>query len=135
MVSRGGCQGVREGVGVSLKVNSESGFIELKISSALHGERLWRRIATRGHVTRKKSATRLAIWRSACVVCGGPFEIATRFRASSVNDDVGFRLTTCPAHRMASSERMQMYRAKKTDRRAVFEDIRRRKLASSELNP
>jgi hypothetical protein len=115
---------------VSLKVNSESGFIELKISSALHGERLWRRIATRGHVTRKKSATRLAIWRSACVVCGGPFEIATRFRASSVNDE-----TTCPAHRMASSERMQMYRAKKTDRRAVFEDIRRRKLASSELNP
>ena len=107
---------------------SESGFIELKVPSDVHGERLWRRIATRGHVTQKGRATRLAIWQSACAVCGGPFEIATRFRASSVEDDSNFRKMTCPAHRMTSRETQKLRFAKAATRRAVFEDIRQEKL-------
>jgi hypothetical protein len=111
---------------------AQSGFIELRISSNLHGERLWRRIATRGHVTRRGRATRLAIWQTACVICDGPFEIATRFRASSIDDDPGFRLTTCLEHRMSRPETQKLRFAKATTRHTVFENIQQQKLASRE---
>jgi hypothetical protein len=133
-----GCEGLREGARVSgslSKLIAKSGFIELKISSDLHGERLWRRIATRCHMTPKGRVTRLAIWQSACVICGGPFEIATRFRASSIDDDQSFRLTTCLEHRMSRSETQKLQFAKATTRRAVFENIQKQKLAFGELKP
>jgi hypothetical protein len=107
----------------------ENGFMVLKVPSDLHGVRVWRRIATRGHVTQGGQATRLAIWQSTCVVCGGPFEIATRFRASSVDDSEWFRVTTCPAHRMTRSETQKLRFAKAATRRAVFENIQQQKLA------
>ena len=48
--------------------------ITVKIPSAIHGERIWRRVGTRDHVTRDAGRTVvLAVWQSCCVVCGGPF--------------------------------------------------------------
>ena len=105
-------KGVREGVRVPFKVNVTTGFIELEVPSDLHGVRVWRRISTRGHVTRKGRATRLAIWQSTCAVCGDLFEIDTRFRASSVDADSNFRKVTCLKHRMTSPETQKLRFAK-----------------------
>ena len=95
--------------------------LTLKVSSALHGERLWRRVGTRDHTTRDGRSVVLALWQSTCVVCGNPFEVTMRSSISSVEGSNSFEVTTCPAHRMTPSEVSKLRFAKAADRRALFE--------------
>ena len=99
------------------------------MSAAIHGERLWRRVGARDHLTRDGRSVVLAIWRSMCVICGDPFEVTTPSSISSVEGSGSFLVTTCPAHRMTPSEVSKLRFAKAADRPAVFEAMRRRKLA------
>jgi hypothetical protein len=59
------------------------------------GERKWRFVGERDHVTYDGRGVTLKVWRGACVKCGQPYEVATaggpRSRA--------FTVVTCPAHR------------------------------------
>ena len=102
----------------------------LKVSSALHGERLWRRVGTRGYANRDERSVALALWQSTFVICGGPFEVALPSSISSVEGSNSFLTTTCPAHRMTLSEVGKLRFAKKADRPALFEAMRQRKLAA-----
>jgi hypothetical protein len=98
----------------------------LKVSSALHGERIWRRIGTRDHVTRDGRTVLLSVWQSSC---GDPFEVTT---PSSVEQSNSFLQTTCPAHRMTPSEAGRLRFAKKGQ---APEGIRTRKLARGQNEP
>jgi len=77
----------------------------LTIASTLHGERLWRRVGERDHVTRDGRNIVLAVWQSTCVVCGEAFEVATPASIKTVEQGRrSFETTTCPAHRLTPSE-------------------------------
>ena len=92
----------------------------LKASSALHGERLWRRVGTRDHVTRDGRSVVLAVWQSTCVICGDPFEVATPSSVSSVEGSKSFLVTTCPTHRMTPVEVSKLLFAKAADRPGIM---------------
>ena len=97
----------------------------VSLSSALHGERIWRRVATRDHVARDGRHITLAIWQTACVICGNPFQISAPLSGRSN----ALEVVTCPAHRMTPSEAGKLRFAKALARPAVFEAIKRAKLA------
>jgi hypothetical protein len=48
---------------------------ELTFQSVLYGERKWRRVGERDHVTRDGRQVVIAVWESVCVVCHQPFRI------------------------------------------------------------
>jgi hypothetical protein len=107
----------------------------LKMSSAIHGERLWRRVGTRDHVTRDERPIALALWQSTCVICGGPFEVTLPSSIASIEGSNSFLMTTCLAHRMRPSEISKLRSARKGDRRLLFEALRQRKLAAAPAGP
>ena len=57
---------------------------QLTIQSALHGERIWRRVGERDHTTRDGRPTVLALWELACVICGQGFEVTTAANVAAV---------------------------------------------------
>ena len=100
----------------------------LTISSALHGERTWRRVGIRDYLTSDVRQVGLAVWESECAVCGARFQIAAPMGAASIEQSASFGLTTCPAHRMTPSEAGRLSVANLDDRRWAFECIKRQKL-------
>ena len=101
----------------------------LTVSSFLHGERLWRHVGKREHSTRDGRTVSIAVWRSACVICGGPFEVATPIGVKAVGQSRSFETTTCSEHRLSPSEAARLRFAKREKRRALFEAMRRQKLS------
>ena len=49
----------------------------LTISSVLHGDRFWRRVGKRPHVTRDGRLVVIATWELTCVICGAAFQVTT----------------------------------------------------------
>jgi hypothetical protein len=64
---------------------ASAGAPTLRISSVLHGERIWRRVGVRDHVTVDVRQIVLATWESACVVCGAPFRVEAPIDCSTKN--------------------------------------------------
>jgi hypothetical protein len=107
---------------------------EIKVVSAIHGERVWRRIGVRAHITRDGREMVLAVWETPCVICGEPFEILSTMKVTSAAEGHNFqKLVTCPAHRMTMSESTAL-RFAGDYRRVVFEAIRRKKLNRSQTS-
>jgi hypothetical protein len=104
--------------------------LTLTISSALHGERIWRRVGERPYTTRDGRPILLAVWETLCTVCGAPFEITTTTRVRSAEQTKRFQATTCPAHRMTHSEIMKLMSRRPAIRRNAFETIKAAKLAT-----
>jgi hypothetical protein len=100
----------------------------LTLTSFLHGERQWLRIGEREHTRRDGRPTVLAVWRSKCVICDEAFEVATPRGVKAVEQSKRFEMTTCCAHRMTPSETAKLRFAKRDQRRAVFEALKRHKL-------
>jgi hypothetical protein len=103
----------------------------LTVQSAIHGERIWQHVGQRDHVTHDGRAMVLAVWETHCVVCGAPFQAATPGKVTAREQSSTFNCTTCPRHRMTPTEISRLRRAKATDRRAIFEEIRKAKLATT----
>lgn len=98
----------------------------LTISSAFHGERLWRCAGERDHTTRDGRQIVLTLRETPCVICGAPFQVPTPMGVRSAEQSSSFLTTTCPAHRMTPAESARIARA--NDRRAVFGFIKQNKL-------
>jgi hypothetical protein len=90
----------------------------------LHGERVWRRVGVREHVTQDGRQTELVFWECGCVVCGAPFE--TRAYPGEPSDSKPFRKTTCRLHHLTEGERKLLNAAK--DKWRAFESIKRERL-------
>jgi hypothetical protein len=97
--------------------------------SRLHGDRIWRHVGERDHVTRDGRQIVWAVWRSQCVVCGSPFDVSAPKRADALEKCKSFETVTCTAHRMTASEAGKIRFATPATRRAVFETIKAAKLA------
>jgi hypothetical protein len=72
---------------------------ELTIRSAVHGDRVWRRIGERDYTCRDGREIVLAVWETRCVVCNAPFQIKLSIGTKRSH---AFETTTCPAHRMSA---------------------------------
>jgi hypothetical protein len=107
----------------------------LTVQSAIHGERIWRRVGDRDHETRDGRAMVLAVWETPCVVCGGVFQIATLPHYVSAEHSKILGSTTCPDHRMTQSEISRLRYAKATARHSIFDEIRKAKLATHSPEP
>jgi hypothetical protein len=108
-----------------------SAALEIKVRSPLHGDRIWRCIGERGHVTCDGREMVLAVWQTPCVICGEPFEILST-RVTRADQGHFKKLVTCPRHRMTLSESTALRFARgDKSRRLVFEMIRRDKLSRS----
>jgi hypothetical protein len=92
------------------------------------GGRKWRRVGEREHITRDGGRV-VAVWESPCIICGEPFTVTTSPSVASIDQSPAFSLTTCREHRLWPYESMKIWLAKPEDRRAVFEQIRAKKLA------
>ncbi len=99
----------------------------LTISSTIHGDRVWRRVGERPHVTRDGRHIVLATWETPCVICGKPFQISLPTGVRSIRQSKGFEAVTCPDHRMTTSEAARLRHRGK----AALTAIKRRKLAAS----
>src|ERR1700730_1690444 len=89
------------------------------------GPRTWRRVGFKDHVTRDGRQMKLAIWESACTICGASFHVGTLETVFSSQGSRSFSKATCPAHRLTPSEVSKIRFAKKDNRLAVFETIKR----------
>jgi hypothetical protein len=108
--------------------------LEISVSSPLHGERLWRRIAVKPYVNRAGKNVGLAEWQSNCVVCGKTFAVYTPGHCTSGEQSKSFETTTCPEHRMTPSEVSRLRFAKADDRCNVFASIKAQKLSTTQTN-
>ena len=99
--------------------------------STIHGERIWRRVGERDHVTRDGRAIALAVWETPCVICGEPFQITIPMKCTTSEQSKSFEKTTCPEHLMTPYESGRLGAAKADKRRALFEVIKRDKLIAS----
>jgi hypothetical protein len=97
------------------------------ISSNLHGDRVWRRIGRRPHVTRDGRRVVLVTWASTCTICGATFTVETRRRAESGRDPA-FAAVTCPRHRLTPAERGCLFAGDDNRRRRAFAAIKKEKL-------
>jgi hypothetical protein len=100
---------------------------QLTILSGYHGERLWTRVCDRKHVRPGRKPVRLAVWQADCAVCGAPYEVATRRHPTS--SEPRFSVMTCRLHRLTPKERGRLAAGDDDRRRAVFDEIKRAKLA------
>jgi hypothetical protein len=67
----------------------------------------------------------VAYWRSACVICGGPYEVFTFLDPAAIlNYPKPFDVVTCPAHRMTASEWGKLSGTKRVNRHQAFEQIK-----------
>lgn len=65
------------------------------VSSRKYGPRVFTRVGIGPSFTRRDGIVAYAdAWRSACVVCGGPFDIVSAVRSGGQ-----FEIVTCPTHR------------------------------------
>jgi hypothetical protein len=108
-------------------VTSPAAPVVVTVSSALHGDRLWRRVGDAGRPAGPRS-WQLVEWSTACVVCGQPFSIKARSTATPTTSN-SFTVTTCRTHRMSRQDIARLRRAGARKRAAVFSEIRARKLA------
>jgi hypothetical protein len=92
------------------------------------GGRRWRRVGEREHMTRDGGRV-VAVWESPCLICGEPFTITTSPGITSVEQSNSFSVMTCREHRLWPMESQKIWLAKPEDRREVFEEIKRKKLA------
>jgi hypothetical protein len=110
---------------------TEIAELTITIPSILQGERIWRRVGERDHVTRDGRAMVLAVWETPCAVCREPFQIATPPHYISAEHSKVFEAATCPRHRMTPTEMNKLRRVTGEDRRSLFEEIRKAKLADA----
>jgi hypothetical protein len=99
---------------------------------AWHGVREWRLVG--GHSVKvwgKAGYHRLRVWESDCQICGEPFIITVPRWVTRVDQHNDFHISTCPEHRMTPREVSLIRYARKDERAAVFEEIKRAKLANS----
>jgi len=113
-------------VTVSAKPNAGCIGDTTTLSSALHGERLWRRVADRDYVTRDGRQTVLAVWETGCMICGTSFRVAT----PKIGRSKSLEVVTRERHRMTPAETGKLRFAKAGARRGIFEAIKREKLAA-----
>jgi hypothetical protein len=92
------------------------------------GGRKWRRVGEREHMTRDGGRV-VAVWESACLICNEPFTVTTSPSVASIDQSPAFSVMTCREHRLWPYESQKIWLAKPEDRRAVFEEIKRKKLA------
>ncbi len=102
----------------------------ITIPSILQGERIWRRVGARNHVTRDGRPVVLAVWETPCAICREPFQIATLPQYVSAKQSKVFEAATCPRHRMTPTEMNRLRRVRGDDRRSLFEEIQKAKLAN-----
>lgn len=101
----------------------------ITISSPVHGERVFERVGSKPYTRKDGTEITLAVWRGTCMVCGGPFELATPEGATS--KETRFGVVACPQHRLTPSD-VASLRASKADKRlAKFEAIKAAKLGAN----
>jgi hypothetical protein len=69
----------------------------ITVTSPKHGRRVFLLARLQPYRRRDGTETTLKVWQGRCVVCGGPFEVATP--SQNVTWSNSFLLTTCQVHR------------------------------------
>jgi hypothetical protein len=110
-------------------MENEIAELTITIPSILQGDHIWRRVGERDHVTPDGRAMVLAVWETPCAVCREPFQIVTLPHYVTAKHSKVFEVATCPSHRMRPTEMNKLRRVTGEDRRALFEEIRKAKLA------
>jgi hypothetical protein len=80
---------------------------EVTVQSVIYGERKWRRVGERDHVTRGGRHVVLAVGESSCGICGQPLRIEPYDGGVSQESDC-FLMMTCREHRLSPYESMKV---------------------------
>jgi hypothetical protein len=101
----------------------------ITINSALHGDRIFRRIEIVPFRRKNGTNMSLAVWQGTCVMCGAPFEIKTPGSVERPGQSSAFLATNCSTHKLTSAEVTRLRCSKAADRPDIFAAIKAQKLA------
>ena len=96
-----------------------------------NGERVFRLVSCYSIREWGRRRTYLSDWEGTCTICGGPFIVTAPKRVRRADQSPVFELATCEKHRMTPKESARIRFAHREERAAIFEEIKRAKLANS----